>query len=300
MRDYAKVAPQFWTGRTGKALKKTKEGVIVGLYLMTSPHANMIGVYHCPLAYVAVDTGLSLEDALKGLARAIEAGFCTYDEESEYVFVHEFAAYQIGEELAIADKRVQGVSNELAKVPKNQCWQGFRARYAVAYHLPALCREGGLNEAPSKPHASQEQEQEQKKREANASTDFVGSAVTAATGGRSTLPIPCPVQQIVEAYHELMPDNPRLKVLNEARKRAIAARWREAAKLNCKPFGYGTGAAGIAAWRQFFETCAMSDFLTGKTKARDGKPPFLADLDFLMSPSGFAKCLENKYHREAA
>ena len=34
MRDYAKVAPQFWTGKTGKALKAAgPETVIVGLYL---------------------------------------------------------------------------------------------------------------------------------------------------------------------------------------------------------------------------------------------------------------------------
>lgn len=31
-----------------------------------------------------------------------------------------------------------------------------------------------------------------------------------------------------------------------------------------------------------------------------GKPPFVADIDFIFSPGGFAKTLENKYHRDAA
>jgi hypothetical protein len=110
----------------------------------------------------------------------------------------------------------------------------------------------------------------------------------------------CPAERIVEAYHVAMPTNPRCKVLNAARRGMIRARWNEAAKLTCKPFGYSTVEDGVAAWTVFFETCAQSEFLTGRAAPQPGKPPFLADIDFLMSPSGFAKCLENKYHREAA
>lgn len=110
----------------------------------------------------------------------------------------------------------------------------------------------------------------------------------------------CPVQEIVDAYHAAMPDNPRCKLINQARRGAIKARWQEAARLTCKPFGYTTREQGVAAWRQFFEICNQSSFLTGKAAPAPGKPPFLADIDFLMSPSGFAKCIENKYHREAA
>jgi hypothetical protein len=113
-------------------------------------------------------------------------------------------------------------------------------------------------------------------------------------------PLHCPAEKVVDAYHRLMPGNPRCKVLNTARRGAIRARWTEAAKLTCKPFGYSSASAGIAAWEHFFSICAESPFLTGRANAQPGKPPFLADIDFLMSPLGFAKCLENKYHREAA
>lgn len=110
----------------------------------------------------------------------------------------------------------------------------------------------------------------------------------------------CPADAIVALYHEILPDNPRCKVLSDARRAAIRARWKEAAKLNCAPFGYSSRADGLVAWRRFFEVCAESDFLTGRTPGLPGKPPFVADIDFLMSPSGFAKTLENKYHREVA
>ena len=112
----------------------------------------------------------------------------------------------------------------------------------------------------------------------------------------------CPVEKLVGLYHELMPRNPRCRVLNQVRRKAIAARWKEAADLDTFPFkgGYDTQAKGLASWREFFAICSDSDFLTGKTQPSQGRPPFLADLDFLMSPSAFAKTLENKYHREVA
>lgn len=110
----------------------------------------------------------------------------------------------------------------------------------------------------------------------------------------------CPVGHIVDSYHAAMPMNPQVKVLNDARKKTIAARWREASRMTVAPFGYKTVAEGLEAWKAFFEVCNESPFLTGKAKALPGKPPFIADIDFLMSPSGFASTLENKYHREVA
>jgi len=110
----------------------------------------------------------------------------------------------------------------------------------------------------------------------------------------------CPIGSLVNLYHEMMPANPRVKVVNKARQSAIRQRWIEAAGMSCKPFGYQTKAEGLEAWRNFFAICAESDFLTGRAPASAGRPAFIADIDFLFSPSGFARTLENKYHRGAA
>jgi hypothetical protein len=164
MRDYGKVSPQFWIGKTGKSLRGNPDAQLLALYLMTSPHSNMIGVYHCPIAYMAHETGMTFEGASKALQCLIEADFCTFDAEDEYVFVHQFAIHQIGESLDPKDKRGKGVENELAKVPKNQCWQAFIDRYAVPYNLQIVRPEASPFEAPSKPLRSQKQEQEQKQK----------------------------------------------------------------------------------------------------------------------------------------
>ncbi len=142
---------------------------------------------------------------------------------------------------------------------------------------------------------------EEEEEEANASvTDKSGDDSLVEVLKPTNKKPDCPAEAIVGLYHELMPDNPEVKVLNDARRKAIRARWKEAASLQCKPFGYDNREDGLKAWRVFFEVCAESDFLTGNSKPKPGSPPFIADIDFLMSPSGFAKCLENKYHREVA
>jgi len=59
MRDYGKIAPSFWIGKTGKAIKAGgQEAVVVAMYLMSSPHSNMIGLYYLPMMYLAHETGL--------------------------------------------------------------------------------------------------------------------------------------------------------------------------------------------------------------------------------------------------
>lgn len=150
MRDYGKVSPQFWTGSTGKQIKAAgNEAVIVALYLMTSPHANMIGLYYLPKPYIAHETGLSFEAASKGLASCCEAMFCTYEDASEHVFVHAMARFQIADTLKPEDNRVKGVENELAKAPKGALLQAFMEIYRVPFSL----KNESPFEAPSKPGA---------------------------------------------------------------------------------------------------------------------------------------------------
>lgn len=161
MRDYGVVSPKFWIGNTGKALRGNAPAQVLALYLITSPHANMIGVFHCPVLYMAHETGLSMEGASKALQSLIEAKFCTYEESSETVFVHRMAAFQIGEQLSDQDKRCKGVEREWNNIPSAQLRQAFFAIYSGAFHLPKQAKKARGTEAPSKPLRSQDQEQEQ-------------------------------------------------------------------------------------------------------------------------------------------
>jgi hypothetical protein len=161
MRDYSKVSPQFWIGKTGKALRKQgAEAVVVGMYLMTGPNSNMLGLYYLDMPTIAHQTGLGFEGACKGLQGAIDAGFCAYDHEAEVVWVYEMAAYQIAPQLKPDDKRCIGVQNEYNDLPENEHLRGFYEKYAKAFHMSFMRNSASSMQAPSKPLASQEQEQE--------------------------------------------------------------------------------------------------------------------------------------------
>ena len=135
MRDYGSVAPEFWTGDTGRALRGHPEAQIVALYLVTAPLSNMIGVFLCPITSIAHDTGLPIEGASKGLARIIKAGFCTYSKTHEIVWVREMARFQIAGELKLADHRVKHVRKLFDKIPDKLIKQAFFKKYRAAFHL---------------------------------------------------------------------------------------------------------------------------------------------------------------------
>jgi len=165
MRDYAKISPNFWAGKTGKELRKCPESLIVSMYLITCPHANMLGLFYVPLLYIAHETGLGIEGASKGLRWAESAGFCSYDNDTETVWVYEMARFQIADQLKPTDKRSIGVQNEYNSLPSNPYLTSFYDRYCEAFCMTQK-RDSSSKittklQAPSKPLASQEQEQEQ-------------------------------------------------------------------------------------------------------------------------------------------
>jgi hypothetical protein len=165
MRDYGKISPQFWIGKTGKALRKHHEAQIVALYLMTCPTSEMTGVFNCPLMYIAHETGLGEEGASKGLERLVELDFCTYEEDLEVVFVHEMAKYQIGEELKVSDNQVKWVKKAFLNMPDGLIRRGFYEKYRDAFHLGEYPELAPKKEAPPKALRSQEQEQEQEQKQ---------------------------------------------------------------------------------------------------------------------------------------
>ena len=141
MYNYGRVFSSFWVSGSGKTLRGDSESQLVALYLMSSPHANMIGVFHCPVIYISHEIGLSLEGATKALERLSEAGFCTYEAPSEHVFVHRFAAYQIGDELKLNDNRVKGVREYVSAIPSDSLKLLFLQEYAESFHLEDMLQE---------------------------------------------------------------------------------------------------------------------------------------------------------------
>lgn len=164
MRDYAKVAPQFWTGPTGKKFRDMGRDVqTVAFYLITCPSANMIGLYYLPLPTLCHEIGISLQGASKALQSLSEAHFAYYDEHTEVVWVLEMARFQIAAELDPKDKRVIGIARELLQFKKSKFFREFYNKYQHSFCLTSQGASkilGRALEGASEVHRSQEQEQE--------------------------------------------------------------------------------------------------------------------------------------------
>lgn len=96
MRPYAKASPRMWNGMTGKAIRGEKPTQLLYSYLITCPHANMIGLYHLPVAYIQADLGLSVREVRAALERLRGLGFLLYDFVTERIWVIEHWRHELG------------------------------------------------------------------------------------------------------------------------------------------------------------------------------------------------------------
>jgi hypothetical protein len=139
MRNHSKVAPQFWTGRTGRAIRaEGKEAIIAAVYLMTCPSANMIGLYYLPMPTMSHESGLTLEESPKALRSLSKVHFAFYDSESEVVYVPKMAKFQIGLSLKPKDNQIIKIVKLLEQYKHSSFIKAFHDEYRSAFHLPAL------------------------------------------------------------------------------------------------------------------------------------------------------------------
>jgi len=91
----------------------------------------------------------------------------------------------------------------------------------------------------------------------------------------------CPYDEIVAAYHERLPMLTGVRVMSDARKRALKARWREDPERQ-----------NVEFWARYFGYVATSDFLMGNPG------PWAADFEWIIQAGNFIKIIEGKYHQE--
>lgn len=75
---YYRISPLFW--RDEKVVPWDNDTRMLALYLLTSPHRNMTGLFVLPKPYIAADLDWTLERLAKPFAKLLEVGFIEYDE----------------------------------------------------------------------------------------------------------------------------------------------------------------------------------------------------------------------------
>jgi hypothetical protein len=293
VRDYSKVAPQFWTGRTGKAIRAAGRDVqVVALYLVTAPSANMLGLYYLPLPTLCHEVGISQQGAAKALRSLFEGGFARYDEATEVVFVPEMAKFQIGPTLTPKDNRWKAIVKELDSFKSCRFIKEFYDRYGAAYHLPGMEFPKLLaspSEGASEPLRSQEQEQEQEQERTHGESADSPPADPRPVGpnghgpGESAWPSP---GALVELWNASVPDgHPRVSMLSDARRKKAKNYLRQFPERNF--------------WERAFAEVGQSAFLRG-LKNGPGHEGFKGTFDWFLAKGqdgteNLVKVVEGRY-----
>lgn len=89
---------------------------------------------------------------------------------------------------------------------------------------------------------------------------------------------------IIDAYHELLPNMPAVKIWRPENRKHLNDRIRETVRR-------GIAADAVDYWRKFFAKVAASDFLCGRTK----EPWRCPGLKWFIKPTNFAKVIEGNY-----
>lgn len=90
---------------------------------------------------------------------------------------------------------------------------------------------------------------------------------------------PCPIEKIIEIYHEVLIELPQVKVITDQRRKQTQARWREEPKRR-----------NLDWWHKYFQAVHSSDFLIGRAGGT-----WRADFGWLVKPENLAKVIEGKY-----
>lgn len=96
---------------------------------------------------------------------------------------------------------------------------------------------------------------------------------------------PCPHQEIIAAYHRLLPMGRQVREWTPARASTLRSRWREKSSRQ-----------SLDWWERFFAYVALSPFLKGQVPSKPGHRPFELSLDWLVKAENMAKVIEGAYH----
>lgn len=96
-------------------------------------------------------------------------------------------------------------------------------------------------------------------------------------------PPPCPHLKIIDLYHEILPELTEVRVWEGGRESKLAARWKGDKERQ-----------NLEWWRDFFASVRGMPWLMGERVGQDGRP-FKCTLEWLVSPTNFAKVIEGNY-----
>ncbi|MDP9126017.1 MAG: hypothetical protein M3N82_15705 [Pseudomonadota bacterium] len=267
-------------------------GQSLWVYLLTGPHTGPIpGVFVVGRAALAEALGWDPEPFAKAFREVLAEGLAEFDEKTRMCFIPNAVRHNMPPnpnvvkswrttwlqlpECALRDRIFEHLAAVLTEVS-----EAFGNAFAEGCGKPLPNPSGkGL----AKGMAKQEERTGSRKQEKKKPT---------ASSAAPTLP--CPYDSIVDLYHRALPNLPRVRLMPDARQRALRKLWGWILSSS-KPDGTrrATTAEEALAWiGSYFERAAANDFLMGRGSRSEAHANWRCDLDFLMTDRGMRHVIE--------
>ena len=259
---YTKIHTQIWNDEKFTRLTPSQQRLF--LYILTSPHSNIVGFYVLKSTYIQGDLEVLPKDLAKDLAKLCHEGLISYDENLQVVLIHNWLKHNpiTNPNQRLAAKKILG------ELPKTELFKEFKVLCEV---LNEVLLEAIPKSLPKPCHPEEEEEEE-----TGLLPEGLREALPPASKNGNI-----PYADIQAAYNEILTDLPTFRDITDKRRKAIKARWHTDER-----------SATIDWWRdEFFPLIAESDFLNGRT----GKK-WCCNIDWILKPEYFQKIREGAYN----
>lgn len=292
MSRYRKIEVRTWSDEKFRELSPIPpSGQGLWFFLLTGPHTTAIpGLFRAGRAAMAEELGWEQEAFDEAFLEVSGQGMAKADFKAKLVWLPKAIQHNKPESPNV----VRGWRVELDLLPecdlKREAIAGIRDALEIAgpSYVEAFDElQNGKPKDVAKPSpkpsaktmANQEQEQE---KEPNGS---VGKAD----------PLPrCDTQSVVDLYHEVLPELPAVRLMNDQRRKAVSSLWKF---VLTSRRGDGERRATTAPeamdWiRGYFTRARDNDFLMGRGYKAPGHEGWQCDFDFLLSEKGKKQVIE--------
>lgn len=110
---YSRIRSKFWTDE--KVRQWDDDTRLLALYLLTSPHNNIVGCYVLPRLYACEDLGWELGRLEAAMGRLIQDGFIQYDESTRLLLVVNYLKHNPIEN----GNQAVAAAKQIAELPKS-------------------------------------------------------------------------------------------------------------------------------------------------------------------------------------
>lgn len=117
MRKYGKIETGFWRNPKVRAL--SDDGKLLLAYLFSCPHANALGCFVLPMAYIADDMKWSVKKSAETLSELLSNGFVTRDEACDLILIRGWWGHNTVENPNVAKSIIAAVK----ALPKSELKQ---------------------------------------------------------------------------------------------------------------------------------------------------------------------------------